>query len=503
MTFLAPPDVDLDATAVVDLAGTRATTWRTLDRHLHQVAAGLQAEGLGSDDAVAVISGNRSEFIEVLLGAIRGGVTGVPVNWHLSADEAAYIVANSRSRVVVCDRDFEPLAREAAKIAGVERVLVLGESFDAWRDAQRDDPPQPPVSGAAMLYSSGTTGRPKGITRPPAPSPEATLAGLAAIGRFYGYPDGGVHLVTGPLYHGAPLAFAAYALALGQSTVLMERFDAERALQLIAQHRITTVHLVPIMFVRLLRLPAEARARYDLSSLEAIHHGAAPCPAWAKREMIDWLGPIVTEYYGSTEGGGPTKITSAEWLERPGSVGRPIDGLTIHVLDDGGHPLGPGEVGTLWFTSNQGPPAYLGDEEKTNANRLDGGRFTVGDVGYIDDAGYLYLSDRKIDMIISGGVNIYPAEVEACLGQHPAVADCTVFGIPDDEWGEQVKAAVQLGEGHSATADELIGWCRDRIAGFKAPKSIDFHERLPRDDAGKLRKRFLRDEYWADRETKI
>jgi long-chain acyl-CoA synthetase len=310
-------------------------------------------------------------------------------------------------------------------------------------------------------------------------------------------------LVTGPLYHAAPLAFAAYAMTKGQTTVLMERFDPRQALALVKAHGITTTHMVPTMFIRLLHLPDSERAGADVSSLQQIFHGAAPCPPWAKQAMIDWVGPKLTEYYGASEGGGPTKATSQEWLERPGTVGRPVPGLTVDIVDDEGRSLPAGTVGTIYLRAPDGPPSYHGDPEKTRASRLGDGRFTVGDVGYLDNDGYLYLVDRKIDLIISGGVNIYPAEVEACLSEHPDVADCTVFGVPDDEWGEAVKAAVELVDGADATEASLIEWCRQRIATYKAPRSIDFHHRLPRDDAGKLRKRLLRDAYWEETQRRI
>lgn len=282
----------------------------------------------------------------------------------------------------------------------------------------------------------------------------------------------------------------------------MPGFDAEEALACIERHRVTTTHLVPTQLIRMLRLPDEVRARYDTSSLVGVWHGAAPCPEWAKRAAIEWLGPVVIEYFGSSEGTGPLIATSADWLARPGTVGRPATPhLEVTAVDDDGTTLPPGEVGTLYFRRPDGPPAYHQSPEKTAASRLPDGRFTVGDVGWVDADGFVFLADRKVDMIISGGANIYPSETEAALSEHPAVADVAVFGIPDDEWGEQVKAAVQLVPGAEVTEAELIAFCRARIAGYKCPKSIDVHDELPREASGKLKKRLLRDAYWPSDPT--
>jgi long-chain acyl-CoA synthetase len=489
-------EASADQVTVVDLAGTRETTRQALSEGVARVANGLQAiSGGDRDTVVAVLSVNRAEVLELVFGAISGGVVLVPVNWHLSVGEISYILTNSAAKVLFVDTVHSGLGRKAAADAGLTEIITIGENYHDWRHSQPTTLATPAASGRLMLYSSGTTGRPKGILRPPAPDPAAFLAGIEAMANFYGYRSPGAHLVTGPLYHAAPLAFAAYALLKGQTTVLMDHFDAFDAITLIERHRITTTHMVPTMLIRLLRLPEQARADADLASLEQVYHGAAPCPPWAKQAMIDWIGPRLTEYYGASEGGGPTMAKSADWLERPGTVGRPAPGLVIEILDDDGRSVPAGEAGTVYFRAAEGPPTYHGDPDKTRESQLPDGRYTVGDIGYLDPDGYLYLIDRKTDLIISGGVNIYPAEVESCLSEHPAVADCAVFGVPDPEWGEAVKAAVQLVDGADASTDELIGWCKDRIAHYKAPKSIDLHHQLPRDDTGKLRKRLLRDAY--------
>jgi long-chain acyl-CoA synthetase len=357
-----------------------------------------------------------------------------------------------------------------------------------------------------MQYTSGTTGKPKGIKRDLIPMDPDAMAGLQAghLARFGITPGGdGVHLCTSPMYHTAPLAFSWFALHFEHTVVLMDRWDPERALELIEKHRVTTTHMVPTQFHRLLQLPVETRRKYDCSSLKNVLHAAAPCPVEVKRRMLEWWGPVIYEYYGATEGGG-TLVTPQEWLERPGTVGKAWEGAAIRVLDDEGKDRPPGEPGTVYLKLLQ-DFAYKGDEQKTRSNRI-GNFFTVGDVGYLDADGYLFLCDRKIDMIISGGVNIYPAEIEAVLLSHPRVGDAAVFGIPDEDWGEQVKAVVEPAPGATAgetLAREILAWCETRLAKYKCPRSIDFTNAMPRDPNGKLYKRKLRDPYWAGRERRI
>ncbi|MDQ3294844.1 MAG: AMP-binding protein, partial [Actinomycetota bacterium] len=354
--------------------------------------------------------------------------------------------------------------------------------------AEDGAPIDDPSLGTAMLYTSGTTGYPKGVDKPP--DPDGLLLGVAA----YAYGDGDVHLVTGPLYHAAPFQIGMVCpFTCGVPVVLMERWDAREALRLIEQHRVTHAHLVPTMFHRLLALPAAEREAHDLSSLKAIVHGAAPCPVPVKQAVIGWLGPIVHEYYAATEGAGCV-VDSATWLTKPGTVGRP-DPRHLHVGDESGAPLPVGDEGLVWIRADGKQRfEYRGDEAKT-ASAYRGEHFTLGDVGRLDEDGFLFLTDRSANLIISGGVNIYPAEIDAVLLTHPAVADAGAIGIPDDEWGETVLAVVELEPGATASDAELLAFCRERLAGFKCPRAVAFVDRLPRDDNGKLYKRRLRDEH--------
>ncbi len=357
-----------------------------------------------------------------------------------------------------------------------------------------------------MQYTSGTTGRPKGIKRAIIPMDADLMAQMLAahLLRFGMQPGGdNLHLCTSPMYHTAPLAFNYFSLSFEHAVVLMAKWDPEKALQLIERHRVTTTHMVPTQFHRLLLLPEEVRARYDVSSLTHVLHAAAPCPIDVKRKMLGWWGPVIFEYYGATEGGG-TLVTPQEWLERPGTVGRAWAEADLQIIDDEGKECPTGQPGTVYMKILQ-DFSYKGDEAKTKANRRDG-YFTVGDVGYLDADGYLFLCDRKIDMIISGGVNIYPAEVEAALFEHPVVGDAAVFGIPDDDWGEQVKAVVEPTAGSEPGAElarELMDHCQERLAKYKCPRSIDFTDAMPRDPNGKLYMRKLRVPYWVGRDRSI
>ena len=359
-----------------------------------------------------------------------------------------------------------------------------------------------------MLYTSGTSGRPKGVRRPLTGLDPDVATGAQStwfFGLFGLAPyDDHVHLCGSPLYHTAVLNFAAISIQLGHTVVLMDRWDPEQALAHIERYRVTHTHTVPTQFRRMLALPGEVRTRYDTGSLRAVIHSAAPCPAEIKRRMIDWLGPVIVEYYAATEGGG-TLITSAEWLRKPGSVGLPWLGSQVKVLDPAGHEVAPGQQGLVYMKMGTSDFAYYKDEEKTRAARA-GGLFTVGDIGYQDEDGYLFLCDRSSDMIISGGVNIYPAEIEAELSCHPAVADVAVFGIPHEDWGEEIKAVVQPAEGAEPGPEltqELQDYLAGRLAKYKLPRTIDYVAELPRDPNGKLYKRRLRDPYWADRDRAI
>lgn len=499
-SFLPRTSVTPDELAIISPHGNR--TWANLEESIWRYANGLAQLGLAPGDPVAILSHNRPEYLEVLLGNLRGGARHVPLNWHLTAAEIAYILADSGARLLITDRENADTAQAAAAEAGLSHVLVIGDTFDSWMRQASNSEPVNAIAGTPLVYTSGTTGRQKGVVRAETfRLVDDIIDYYWRVGEVWRFPDGGVHLVACPLYHASPPAQVLFAVSHSQSVVIMPRFDAEEALRLIEAHRVTTTHLVPTQIIRMLRLPDEIRSRYDLSSLQGIWHGAAPCPQWAKRAAIEWFGPVVIEYFGSSEGTGPLIATTEDWLAHPGTVGRAGPGLEVTAVDEDGNTLPPGHVGTLYFRNNSGPPSYHNAPEKTDSIRLPDGRFTVGDVGSVDADGFVYLADRKIDMIISGGTNIYPSETEAVLSEHPDVADCAVFGIPDEEWGEQVKAAVQLRPGAHATPDDLMSFCRERLAGFKCPKSIDLHDELPREASGKLKKRLLRDKYWPEGRT--
>ena len=491
--------------AVVSSHGNR--TFAELNGRANQVARTLRAAGIGPGDSVALLCSNRPEFVEVLQGAQRCGVRLTPINWHITADEVAYILRDCGAKAFFADARFADVATKA--VAGSEHVrltLAIGGPIEGFDDYDTVVPSQDeanlddPVLGNTMLYTSGTTGRPKGVHREIGNVSSGALTLMARLSGASAFQAGqDVSLVTGPLYHAAPLAFAlGLPLAYGVTVVLMDDWDAEETLRLIQQHRVTHTHMVPTMFHRLLSLPEMTRRRYDVSSLKVVWHGAAPCPVPVKQGLIDWLGPVVWEYYGATEGL-TTLVTPQEWLARPGTVGRPEDDQ-IRILDDNGEPLAPGVAGTIYIRApEEGRFVYHGDIEKTS-KAYRGDHYTLGDVGFLDEDGWLFLTDRSADLIICGGVNVYPAEVEAALLGHPAVADIAVIGVPNEEWGEEVKAIVEVHNGYVAgddLADALLRFAREHLASYKCPRSVDFVERLPRADNGKLYKRQLRDAYRA------
>jgi len=491
-----------DRLAIVAPTGTRS--FAELDAAANRLVRALRRRGLVEGDAVALICGNRPEFAEVVAACQRGGFRLTPVNWHLSAAEAAYIVEDCQARALLVDATTTDEAIGVARGApGCEVRLAIGgdvDGFERYDDAVAvedggalDDP----VLGHSMLYTSGTSGRPKGVHRPP--SSDAAITAINLFG--YDAGRGDVHLCTGPLYHAAPLAFSlAIPLAYGVGVVVMESWDASAALALVEEHRVSHTHMVPTMFHRLLSLPPDQRQQADVSSLRMVLHGAAPCPIAVKRRLIEWVGPIVWEYYAATEGTG-TFVDSATWLERPGTVGRPMVEDLVLVGDHEGKAVPVGEVGLVYLKAPRtGRFEYFGDPDKT-AGSYRGDYFTLGDMGYLDEDGYLYLTDRSVNLIISGGVNIYPAEVDAVLLEHPAVADAATIGVPDAEWGEQVKAVVELQPGVEASpelAAELIEHCRAHLAHFKCPRTVDFVDELPRQDNGKIYKRLLRDRYRSE-----
>jgi len=480
----------------------------------NQLVHGLRKRGLANGDAIAVVLPNGAPMIELYLAATQTGWYLVPINHHLTASEIAYIVEDSGAKVLVADERFAAASRAAAdeiEFPAAGRFAVGSipgfQPYAALSEGESADTPADRTAGAVMNYTSGTTGRPKGVRRRLMPiEPEMMASMVSMLLAMFGIEFGGegVHLVGSPLYHTAPLVFAGVSMHVGHTLVVMEKWTPEDSLAVMARHRVTTSHMVPTQFHRLLALPDEVKKRYDLSSLRHMIHAAAPCPVDVKRKMLAWWGPTIYEYYAASEGGG-TIVTPEEWLKHPGTVGRPWPGSEIRILDDEGNQRPTGEPGTVYMQLGVQDFEYHKDPAKTSANRRDG-FFTVGDVGYLNEEGYLFLCDRKIDMIISGGANIYPAEVEAAMLAHPKVGDVAVFGIPDDDWGEQVKAVVEPAAGATpgpALAEELLAFCATHIAKYKSPKSIDFIAEMPRDPNGKLYKRKLRDPYWQGRERRI
>ncbi|MFF9198180.1 acyl-CoA synthetase [Streptomyces sp. NPDC014779] len=505
--FWAQAGADPDRTVITAPDGERWSAGR-LHTAANQLVHGLRAAGLERGDAFAVVLPNGVEFFTAYLAAAQAGFYLVPVNHHLVGPEIAWIVADSGAKVLLAHERFAEAATAAAEEAGLpagQRYAVgTVPGFRPYAELLDGRPGHPPADrtlGWVMNYTSGTTGRPRGIRRPlPGRTPEEShLGGFLGIFGIRPF-DGNVHLVCSPLYHTAVLQFAAAALHIGHPLVLMDKWTPEEMLRLIDTHRCTHTHMVPTQFHRLLALPEEIRRRYDVSAMRHAIHGAAPCPEHVKRAMIDWWGSCVEEYYAASEGGGAF-ATAEDWLKKPGTVGRAWPISELAVFDDDGRRLGPGELGTVYMKMSTGGFRYHKDEAKTASNRI-GDFFTVGDLGLLDEDGYLFLRDRKIDMIISGGVNIYPAEIEAALLAHPAVADAAAFGIPHADWGEEVKAVVEPAEGHEpgpALAAALLDHCAARLAGYKRPRSVDFTAHMPRDPNGKLYKRRLRDPYWEGR----
>ncbi|GAB2716130.1 acyl-CoA synthetase [Nocardia thraciensis] len=490
--------------AVVDPSG-REVSYAELAAQADRFARGLRARGLRTGDVLVSMVHNTAEALAVYFAAYQAGLYIVAVNWHLTGPEVAYILGDSEAKAFVADERFAAAARGAADEAKVpaDARFSVG-SVDGFRPleelgAGESGRPDARTTGAPMLYTSGTTGRPKGVRRPltgadpDVVGPQATgFFGLFGIQPF----DGHVHICGSPLYHTAVLNFASISIQLGHKVVLMDKWEPEEMLRLIDRHRVTHSHMVPTQFHRLLALPEEVRAKYDVSSLRCMIHGAAPCPQETKRRMLEWWGPVVTEYYAATEGGG-TSISGAEWLEKPGSVGKAWPYAVVKVLDDDGNEVPPGEIGTVYMRMGGSNFEYHKDKAKTEDARV-GDLFTVGDIGHMDSDGYLFLHDRRSDLILSGGVNIYPVEIEGELITHPKVADVAVFGLPHEDWGQEVKAVVQPAEGvvgDAALTRELMEFAASRLAKYKLPRSIDYMDELPRDPNGKLYKRKIRDRY--------
>jgi long-chain acyl-CoA synthetase len=498
------------------MAGSgEAVTYRELEARCNALAQLFRNHGLKRLDHYAVFMENNSRYLEACGAGERSGLYFTCVNSYLTPGELAYILNNSQSRILITSAAKLDVARAAIKeCPRLELCIVADGTGESERIVGLDEAtrelPRTPVAdewlGTAMLYSSGTTGRPKGILRPlPEQPPVQNLPMFDFLIKLWQYREGMIYLSPAPLYHSAPQAAVNLTIRMGGTAIIMESFDAERYLALVEQWGVTHTQLVPTMFSRLLKLPEEVRNRHDLSSLEIAIHAAAPCPVQVKDAMIKWWGPIIQEYYGATEGLGFTACNSEEWLQHRGTVGKVLFG-DLHILDENMQECPAGTAGTVWFKTGS-TFEYFNDPEKTREARSpDGSMSTVGDVGYVDADKYLYLTDRSTFMIISGGVNIYPQECENLLITHPKIADAAVFGVPNADLGEEVKAVVQPMPGIepcAALAEELIAFCSQSLSRQKVPRSIDFEEQLPRLPTGKLYKRLLRDRYWGNKTSRI
>ena len=496
-----------DKPAIIIAETGETISYAELDARSNKVAQLYRSRGLERGDVVALFLENHSRFLEFAWGAQRAGLFFVCISCKLTAPEVDYILADSGARLIVTQASLgtvaAALSSDAHKLT-LDGILPGCEAAEPLLEAMPSTPIADQSAGTDMLYSSGTTGRPKGV-RVALPDPSDIDAPNALVMLAHGLyqlgPDG-VYLSPAPLYHAAPLRWTMTAQRFGATTVVMQHFDPEAALQAIERYQVTHAQFVPTHFVRMLKLPEEVRRRFDTSSLKVAFHAAAPCPVPVKQAMMDWWGPIIHEYYAGSEGNGMTAIGPQDWLAHPGSVGRAVHGI-VHICDEEGNELPARETGLVYF-EGQTNFEYHNDPEKTAETRNRHGWSTLGDVGWVDEDGYLYLTDRKSFMIISGGVNIYPQEIENLLVTHPAVADVAVVGAPHDEMGEQVVAVVQPmtgTEGNAALADELSAFCRQSLSGVKTPRRIDFVDELPRHATGKLYKRLIRDRYWGKEST--
>jgi long-chain acyl-CoA synthetase len=498
-----------DSPGSVGLAdSSRAIGWAELDAVLNRAVNALHARHL-SGARIAVFAENRAETVIALTAGVLAGASVIPISHLLTVAELEYIVADARPALLFSGPATTARAAEAAATAGIPVVAWDASeagpimSWDRWlaiggaHEPRADRPPQP-----FLHYTSGTTGRPKGVLTPPTIFGEAGTV-TAHVERLRAASDGGTTMIVSPLHHAGSLGLLTRSLLAGDPLVILDRFDAEASLQTIERFGVNATMMVPTHFRRLLALPEATRHDYDLSTLRAIHHTGAACPVELKRAMIDWLGPILFEAYGATECGATNRITSAEWLERPGSVGRTVPPYELLIVDDDGRPLAPGCVGHIYFRDTTGRGiVYHNDPEKTAAAHLRPGVFTLGEVGYRDADGYLYITDRVSDMVLSGGVNVYPAEIEAVLVDHPAVGDAAVIGVPNEEMGEELKAlVVPIDPDAPPSVDELRRLCRERLAGYKQPRSLEIVPDVGRNAMGKVDKRALRAPYWSDRRT--
>jgi long-chain acyl-CoA synthetase len=512
------------------ISGARELPLATLQERVERGASAFESIGIGRGDGVALMLRNDFAFFEAGMAAGMLGAYSVPVNWHFTADEAGYIIKDSGVKAVVVHTDLLPTALKAVPhgvpVFAVETPPEIVAAYqltpadceikpgvkvwDAWIESFPRRAPEVTDPPGAIIYTSGTTGRPKGVKRNP-PTPAQALATTKLIGRAFGVdsvlvqqkPERIVTVVTGPMYHSAPNAYGAYAIRVGADVILQPRFDPEDLLQLIQTHLVTHLHMVPTMFVRLLKLPEDVRRKYDVSSLKFVVHAAAPCPPDVKRGMIEWWGPVINEYYGATETGAVVFCTAEEWLAHPGTVGRAQPDVKLVIVDDAGKECAAGEAGDVYVRLTTGVDfTYHNDDEKRRKAERNG-LISVGDIGYVDKDGFLFLCDRRNHMVISGGVNIYPAEIEAEILKIPGVADCAVFGIPDTEFGESLCAVVQPQPGARIGEADVKGYLRDHLAKYKVPKVVEFRAELPREDSGKIFKRKLRDPYWEKAGRKI
>jgi long-chain acyl-CoA synthetase len=499
------------------ISGDRRIGGAALEARVKKAASGFLSLGLKEGDRVAIFMRNDIAFLEATFACGELGLYPVPVNWHFSADETAYVLNDSEAKALVVHADLLPAiaksipdtveviivetpseVKSAYQIAD-EAALVPADAriWDAWLEGHAPYAGAAKAAPASMIYTSGTTGHPKGVRRLP-PKEDQTAATLEARKYVFDFQPSMRAVMTGPLYHSAPNLYSTFSVRIGATLFLQPKFDAEETLAVIEREKLTHGHLVPTMFVRLLRLPDDVRAKYDLSSLVRVMHGAAPCSQAIKRQMIEWWGPVIHEYYGGTETGAAVHCSSEEWLAHPGTVGKAIPGATVKVLDDDGAELPPGEVGEIFLRLWSFPDFTYHNKEAARGECEREGLITCGDVGCLDEDGFLYLRDRKRDMVISGGVNIYPVEIEHELIQMPGVQDCAVFGIPNEEFGESLAAAIQLVDGSTLTAGAVKEWLAPRIAKYKLPHVVTFHDALPREETGKIFKRKLRDPYWKD-----
>ncbi|MCU1345709.1 MAG: putative acyl-CoA synthetase, long-chain fatty acid:CoA ligase [Acidimicrobiia bacterium] len=496
-----------DLPAVLEAPGEARLSFGDVAGRAHQLVHALRSRGFRPGDIVAYVLPNCADNLYWQFACQESGMTGIALNPQLSAPEVRSIMEHSSAVGIVVHHQFADRLGDFGDTSGLKLKVSVGGAIDGYVsytdliDGRPTTIPEDRRIGGYISYSSGTTGKPKAIVRPtPEGDPSQWLNQSTLFGRAFSFTAlSGVHLVSAGMHHGGCQSYYQGALNMGQALVIMAKFDPEETLRLIQKHRVSTAYMVPTQFVRLLRLPEEVRNRYDLSSLSVVVHSAAPCPVDIKQQMMDWWGPVIWETYGGMEGAA-TIAKPYRWLEKPGTVGRAVKGMTVKILDDEGRELPAGEVGSVYMESVVPASFEYKDDPDLTASVKRGRAFTIGDVGYLDADGYLFLRDRAKDMIISGGVNIYPAEVEAVLTGHPAVGDVAVIGIPNAEWGEEVKAVVELTGGYQPSDDlaaELMQYCQERLAKYKCPRTVEFREQLPRTNTGKLLKRTLRDPYWA------